>query len=102
MAAPFALFLEIVDDRPVDDYTAVDGERFRATLRQIPAKYRKSHAERDKPIRAIMADAPAEADTLSEKTIKRHFWALSQFFKFLIETGRLPPGASGKCGPGKI
>ncbi|MBU6397913.1 MAG: hypothetical protein KJS74_07015 [Rhodospirillales bacterium] len=75
-SASFALFLEIVGDRAIDDYTAVDGERFRATLRRIPAKYRKSHAEKDKPIQAIIADAPAGGTTLSEKTIKRHFWAL--------------------------
>lgn len=93
-AASFALFLEIVKDRPVNDYTAADGELFRATLRQIPANYRKSRAEKVKPIQAIIADAPAGAVTLAEKTIKRHFWALSQFFKFLIETGRLPRGTA--------
>jgi hypothetical protein len=30
---------------------------------------------------------------LGEKTIKRHFWAVSWFFAFLIETGRLPRDA---------
>ncbi len=85
----FTLFLEIVGDKPIDQFTPQDGDLFRTTLRKIPANYRKSATEKGKPIGAIIADAPPGAQPLADKTIKRHFWAASQFFQFLTETGAL-------------
>lgn len=86
-----SLFLEVCGDKPIDAYTRADGDRFRATLRLLPTHYRKSPAERSKPLTEIIAAADAQnAKRITDKTVKRHFWAVSQFFKFLAESGKLP------------
>lgn len=85
------MFLEVCGDRPIDTYTRADGDLFRTTLRKLPTHYRKSPADRAKPLSQIIAEADAcNARRIGDKTVKRHFWALSRFFGFLIETGRLP------------
>jgi hypothetical protein len=95
-----ALFVEVCGDRPVDVYTRGDGDTFRNTLRKLPTVYRKSANDRDKPLVEIIAEADkAKAPRISEKTLKRHFWAVSRFFAFLQETGRLPKTADRR-GPG--
>ena len=86
------LFIEICGDRPINTYTRADGDLFRSTLRKLPTSYRKAEADREKPLATIIASAKADAaPQISEKTVKRHFWAVSRFFAFLAETGRVPP-----------
>ncbi|EKN00809.1 phage integrase [Acidocella sp. MX-AZ02] len=85
-----AMFREVVGDLPVDQYTPEHTEQFRAVLRKLPMIYRKSPKEKDKPLAEIIAESPPGAHLLSDKTVKRHFWAVSRFFEFLKETGRLP------------
>jgi len=88
------LFLEVCGDRPIDKYTRADGDLFRTTLRTLPTTYRKSAKERDKPLKEIIAEADAaKSPRIGDKTVKRHFWAVSRFFAFLMETGRLPTDA---------
>jgi hypothetical protein len=85
------LFIEVCGDKPIDAYSRADGESFRTILRKLPTTYRKSAKDRNKPLPEIIAEAEAaNAPRISEKTLKRHFWALSRFFAFLVETGRLP------------
>jgi integrase len=85
------LFLEVCGDKPIDGYSRADGDRFRSALRSLPTTYRKSPKDREKPLKAIIAEADATgAPRIGEKTVKRHFWAVSRFFAFLTETGRLP------------
>jgi hypothetical protein len=89
-----SLFLEVCGDRPIDGYARTDGDKFRSTLRKVPKDYRKSPKDREKTLAQIIAEADAKgAPRIGEKTVKRHFWALSQFFVFLMETGRLPKSA---------
>lgn len=84
------LYLEVCGDKPIDSYTRADGDNFRSTLRFLPRTYRKSARDREKPLTAIIAEAEANAlPRLTDKTVKRHFWAVSRFFAFLSETGRL-------------
>jgi integrase len=88
------LFLEICGDKPIERYTRADADTFRTTLRKLPSIYRKSARDREKPIAQIIAEAGSRnAPRLAEKTVKRHFWALSRFCAFLMETGRLPRDA---------
>ena len=88
------LFLEVCGDRHVDLYTRADGDNLRNTLRRLPRAYRKSPKDLDKPLTQIITEADAQnAPRISDKTVKRHFWAVSRFFAFLVETGRLPKGA---------
>jgi integrase len=89
--ASVRLFLEVCGDRPADDYPRTDGDKFRTTLRRLPSNYRKSPRDRSRPIAEIITEADAkETPRIGDKTVKRHFWALSQFFVFLVETGRVP------------
>jgi hypothetical protein len=93
------LFMEVCGDRPTDIYTRADGDAFRSTLRKLPRVYRKSAKDKEKPLAQIIAEAhAAKLPRITEKTLKRHFWAVSRFFAFLIETGRLPKDADN---PGK-
>jgi integrase len=88
------LFIEARGDQPIASYTRADGDEFRTILRRLPATYRKSVEDRDRSLSEIIARADASgAKRISEKTVKRHVWALSRFFAFLMETGRLPRGA---------
>jgi hypothetical protein len=88
------LFLEICGDKPIERYTRADADTFRSALRKLPSTYRKSARDREKPITQIIAEAASRnAPRLAEKRAKRHFWALSRFCAFLIETGRLPRDA---------
>ncbi len=88
------LLIEIVGDKPIDCYERADGDLFRATLRQLPANYRKSPKDKDRPLAEIIQEAKESGATLlGEKTIKRHFWAVSRLFEFLTETGKLPRSA---------
>ncbi len=86
-----ALFIEVCGDKPLDGYSRTDGDKFRTTLRKLPSSYRKSAKDRAKPLAQIIEEAEAaDAPRITEKTLKRHFWAVSRFFAFLTETGRLP------------
>src|SRR5262249_17918597 len=88
------LFIEVCGDRPIDTYTRADGDKLRTILRKLPRVYRKSVADRNKLLTQIIAEAHASrSPVITEKTLKRHFWAVSRFFAFLIETGRLPKDA---------
>lgn len=87
------LFLEITGDKPITGYGRTDGDKFRTTLRRLPTTYRKSPEERSKSIPEIIAEADAcSAPRITDKTVQRHFWGVSRFFKFLTETGRVPEG----------
>jgi hypothetical protein len=91
------LWIEVCGDKPLDAYRKTDGDSFRATQRKLPQTYRKSPKDKERSVAEIIADADAaDAPRLTDKTAKRHFSAVSQFFAFLIETGRLPEGASNQ------
>jgi hypothetical protein len=90
-----AVFLEVCGDRPVASYTRADGDAFRTTLRRLPATYRKSPKDRGKSLPQIIEEADAnQSPRITDKTVKRHFWALSQYFKFLMESSKLPKAAN--------
>jgi len=93
-ATSLRLFIEVCGDSPIDGYQTADADTFRTTLRRLPSIYRKSAEDKGKTVADIIATADATgAKRIAEKTAKRHFWALSQFFVFLSETGRLPRSA---------
>jgi integrase len=64
--------------------------RFLGVLRRLPTHYGKSPRDKDRPLAEIIADADQiGVDRLSEKTVKRHLSALSQFFKVCFGEGHL-------------
>lgn len=83
-------FIEAAGDRPVNEYGRGDITRFLGTLRRLPTTYGKSPKDKERPLADIIAQADAEqAERLSDKTVKRHLSALSQFFKFAMDQGHL-------------
>jgi len=84
----FRLWTELVGDKPLRSYTREEVGRFREQLLQMPA----THGKNGKVISAGEAislrqrDAVA-AKTMSQKTAKRHFSALSQYWKWLRVRG---------------
>jgi hypothetical protein len=64
------------DLEAIGAYTRADGDRLRDTLRKLPNQYRKSEKDRDKPLAQIIAADAAKSQRVSDKTLKRHFWAV--------------------------
>ena len=85
--ATFRLWVELMGDRPVDEYTGGDAGRFRDLLLRMPASHGKGG--RINAAEAIrLADHKATFDQvpvvrLATKTAKRHFSAMSQMWKWL-------------------
>jgi integrase len=74
----------------VDAYHRGDITGFLDTLRRLPKTYGKSPRDKDRSLAEIIAEADAEgAERLSDKTVKRHLSALSQFFQFAVDRGHL-------------
>lgn len=103
------LWIEICGDRPVGSYTRADVSRFRSTLAEIPQKYWRSDAEREKPIQRIIAEAKARAkrtkgktassgshdpgyQSISNVSINKHLSCIGPFFRWAIDSGALPEG----------
>nr|WP_052388609.1 site-specific integrase [Belnapia moabensis] len=89
-------FMEVCGDRPVDAYHRGDISSFLDTLRRLPATYGKSPKDKDRSLVDIIAEAHAKgAERLTDKTVKRHLSALSQFFQFAVDLGHLANSAKG-------
>lgn len=83
-------FCEVCKDRPVNAYNRGDVTRFLNTLRQVPNTYGLSPKDKGRPISEIIAEAKdKDIERLSEKTVKRHLTALSQFLRFAVDHGHL-------------
>lgn len=82
--ATFRLWVELMGDGQVDGYTGRDAGRFQEQLRKLPA----SHGKAVKSLVQLTAQqgieradaSPVPVPRLSEKTIKRHVSALSQYW----------------------
>ena len=83
-------FVEVCGDRPVNEYGRGDMIGFIDTLRRLPNTYGKSPKDKNRPLAEIIAEADAtEAERLTDKTVKRHLSALSQFFQFAVDAGHI-------------
>jgi hypothetical protein len=83
-------FLEVCRDRAVDAYDRGDINGFLDTLRGLPKTYGKSPGDKDRSLADIIAEADAKgAERLTDKTVKRHLSALSQFFRFAMDEGHI-------------
>lgn len=83
-------FVEIAGDKPVDRYTRGDVTLFFEAMQELPATYGKSQKDKDISIADLIDRARAtKAPRLTDKTMKRHRSALSQFFKFVVNAGHL-------------
>lgn len=92
--ATLRLFFEVCGDRPPADYQRGDVTRFLDTLRKMPALYNRSRKAPTKSVADLIAEADAtNAPRLTDKTVKRHLTALSQFFRFAMDQGQLGAAA---------
>ncbi|WP_188973713.1 hypothetical protein [Neoroseomonas lacus] len=83
-------FIEAAGDRPVNEYGRGDVTAFLNTLRRLPTNYGKSPEDKKLSLADIIAQADAKGvERLSDKTVKRHLSALSQFFKFAMDLGHI-------------
>ena len=87
--ATFAMFQEIVGDRPVASYTRKDLSIFYDTLRGLPSLYSKDRRWRNLPLSEVAeASAGDTVPRLAMKTVKRHFSALGGFFAHAKQHGQ--------------
>ena len=91
--ATYRLFIQICGDRPVSQYTRADAGQFRATAERLPSDYGKAASYNNfTPEEIIRAyeKLPDERKqpVLTQKTIKRHFSALSAMWSEAIATGK--------------
>jgi integrase len=90
-------FLEACGDQPVDAYRRGDVTQFLNTLRRLPKTYGKSPRDKDRSLSDIIAEADTKgAERLTDRTVKRHLSALSQFFQFAVDAGHLTVAARGE------
>ncbi|WP_051758741.1 site-specific integrase [Shinella sp. DD12] len=91
--ATYRLFIQICGDKPVSRYTRADAGQFRATAERLPSDYGKASAYKtftpDEIIRAHeKLPDNRKQPLLTQKTIKRHFSALSAMWSEAIATGK--------------
>ena len=88
----FELFTEINGDLPVETYTREHAARFKEVIQRLPANYGKAAAYRgltlDAIIEAVSGVAANKTAALTQKTVKRHFSALSTLWSALITEGK--------------
>lgn len=95
--ATLRLFFEVCGDRPPADYQRGDVTHFLDTLRRMPALYNRSRKAPPKSVADMIAEADASnATRLTDKTVKRHLTALSQFFRFALDRGQISVAAHGE------
>ncbi|WP_186415487.1 site-specific integrase [Pannonibacter sp. P2PFMT1] len=91
--ATYRLFIQICGDKPISQYTRADAGRFRETAERLPSDYGKAASYKkftaDEIIRAY-EKLPDERKSplLTQKTIKRHFSALSAMWAEAVATGK--------------
>ena len=78
-SAAFALFTELVGDRPVAAYTSEDAAAFRACLYEIPAGWKRS-----KELRDLKFEEARELDLpkLSSYVIRTRLLAVNSLFEY--------------------
>jgi site-specific recombinase XerD len=86
------LFIEVNGDLPIETYTREHAARFKEVIQRLPANYGKAAAYRgltlDAIIETVSGTVANKSPALTQKTVKRHFSALSTLWGALISEGR--------------
>jgi integrase len=90
--ATYRLFAEVCSDKPVAAYGRADADRFRKQVSLLPYDYSKAVQYRGLTVAQILKRAEAEAATcevtrLNQRTVKRHFSALSALWASALAAG---------------
>lgn len=91
--ATYRLFEKICGNKPVSRYTRADAAQFRTTAERMPSDYGKAASYKNftpEEIISAYEKLPDERKQplLTQKTIKRHFSALSAMWSEAIATGK--------------
>jgi integrase len=84
----YKLFIELCGDHELQRYDRASAQRFKDTLQALPADYGKAAEFRGRSlleIEQIDAERGSKAERLSTRTVKRHFSALSGFWRWSIK-----------------
>ncbi|KQO73445.1 site-specific integrase [Methylobacterium sp. Leaf89] len=90
--ATYRLFADVCGDKPLDAYTRKDAGRFRERVERLPSDYGKHPRYRGLSVEAILATYTAlpkgsGVGVITQKTIKRHFSALSTLWTAAVAEG---------------
>lgn len=89
--ATFRLLVEFLGDKPVRTYTKAEARELRSRLLELPFSHGKSRSNPMTGPEAIAHNMALEVPkkTITMKTAKRHFSALSQYWEWLEATGHV-------------
>jgi integrase len=88
----YRLFIDVCGDKPIDSYARQDAGRFREQIERLPKDYGRSAASKPLSLMEIIAmhagvRAAARSPVISQKTVKRHFSALSALWAQAVPKG---------------
>jgi len=91
-SATYRLFIDVCGDKPIGSYSRQDAGRFREQIERLPNNYGRSAASKTLPVIAIIAahaavPVAARSAVISQKTVKRHFSALSALWAQAVPKG---------------
>ncbi len=86
----YALFAEIVGNRPLAEYVRGDAVAFKNLLQDLPADYGKAAKYREMATAKIVETTKdQDLPRLSPRTVQRHIAALSTLWESVIESGQI-------------
>ncbi|MCJ2113462.1 site-specific integrase [Methylobacterium sp. E-025] len=90
--ATYRLFVDVCGDKPLEAYTRKDAGRFRERVERLPSDYGKHPRYRGLSVEAILSAYTAlpegtRTGIISQKTVKRHFSALSTLWTAAVAEG---------------
>lgn len=92
--ATFRLFIEVCGDRATGAYTRRDSGQFRSMIERLPSDYGKAALFRDLLVSDIVQRYEAlpldvRSSLITQKTVQRHFSALSTLWTDLVAKGEV-------------
>lgn len=92
--ATYRLFAEICGNKSMRSYDRADADDFRKKVQRLPWDYAKAARYRNRSVDEILRIAAAEARTrevqpLTQRTVKRHFSALSGLWASALSAGNV-------------
>ena len=104
-SATYRLFIDVCGDKPIDAYSRQDAGRFREQIERLPNDYGRSAASKSLNAIEIIAaqtaiPVAARSPVISQKTVKRHFSALSALWAQAVPKGAMLSAKHGAAHDG--
>lgn len=93
-SATYRLFVEVCGDKPIGVYSRQDAGLFREQFERLPSDYGRSAAYKALSLTEVIAThaavpMSARSPVISQKTVKRHFSALSALWSQAVPRGEV-------------